>query len=392
MAARKDYPVLQHIPRLDVLRALAFLSVFAFHLTARFAHTAVPWHGLFRDYSAWPRNIFFLFPLNFGWLGVALFYVLSGFCIHYATLRRRTPFTLRDFYWRRFLRIYPAYIVAVLVFSALAPWLPYHYFNVWQVVAHVLMVHNFLKATMFGIDGVLWSLAVEMQFYLLYPFLLHLARRWGGLDRCLVMSLALNVAFQIYFSFREQSFNPIRTTWGFPLMTWCCWILGACLADAHVHGRRLFPRGIPWLIFSGVMLVGVLNFKIACCQAFLFGSVFFTVLMQQYLLVRAPLFRVERMFLPVGLISYSLYLLHEPILMLVNAWGVRHHAFATPWQHAFFEIPVTTIILGLLSWASYYFLEVRAPAAIRDFAARRKLTAKPIPLPGPVLESPVREK
>ncbi len=381
----------RHIARLDVVRAVAFLAVFSFHLTARFSRMGVPWHKLFRDYSVWPRELFFLLPVAFGWLGVALFYVLSGFCIHYATLGRKTPFNVRDFYWRRFLRIYPAYIVVVFVFSLLAPWLPYRYFNFWQVLAHVLMIHNFLKATIFGIDGVLWSLAVEMQFYLLYPLLLLLARRWMGLDRCLVLSLILNVAFQLFFSFREDSWTPIRTTWGFPLMTWCDWIIGACLADAYVRGTRLFPRENLWLILSGLMLAGSVNFKILNCQSFLFGSVFFAVLLQRYLAVRAPLQWFERLFIPLGMISYSLYLWHEPLLLLVNKWGLDHHLFTTPLRHAAIELGMTIALVLPLAVASYYLLEIRAPAAIRNFVAKRKLTAKPLPLPGVVVESPLRD-
>jgi len=372
-----------HIDRLDVLRAISFLTVYAFHLAARFHHANVPFtDGRFRDYSVWPKDALFLLPAGFGWIGVAFFYVLSGFCIHYATLHRKGEFNTRDFYGRRFLRIYPAYIVVVLVCTALAPWLPYHYFNLGQVLAHVFMVHNFLKSTIFGLDGVLWSLGVEMQFYLLYPLLLILARRWGGMDRCLVFALVLNIAAQLYIGFiKHNGWNPVSVTWSFPLVTWCDWILGVCVAEAYVAGRRLFQAQYRWLVFSAVMLAVALDFRTLCSQGFLFGSVFFAVVLQLYLAVRAPLRWFERALIPVGVISYSLYLWHEPLMIEVDRAGAYLHLIATPWTHVAWDVLVTSVLLTLVAGASYYFLEVGAPKAIRRFMTRRHLAAPPLPGP-----------
>ena len=108
-----------HIARLDVLRALAFLGVFTFHMTGPFLFLKITWNGNWADFSAWPPVLYGLLPVAFGWLGVPLFFVLSGFCIHYSTLKRTAPFATGDFYWRRFLRIYPAYFVCVVVKTAL---------------------------------------------------------------------------------------------------------------------------------------------------------------------------------------------------------------------------------------------------------------------------------
>jgi peptidoglycan/LPS O-acetylase OafA/YrhL len=383
MSSGENVKLKAHIDRLDVLRAISFLTVYSFHLAARFRHANVPFtDGMFRDYSVWPKDALFLVPAGFGWIGVAFFYVLSGFCIHYATLHRREKFNIRDFYGRRFLRIYPAYIVVVLVCTALAPWLPYHYFNAGQVMAHVFMVHNFLKSTIFGLDGVLWSLGVEMQFYLLYPLLLSLARRWGGVERCLVMGLVLNVLAQLYIGFiKHNGWNPVSVTWSFPLVTWCDWILGVCVAQAYVEGRRLFKAEARWLVFSAVMLVAALNFRILCSQGFLFGSVFFAVVLQRYLAVRAPLQWFERALIPVGVISYSLYLWHEPLMMLINQAGMKLNVFVAPWAHVAWDVVVTSVLLTLIAGASYYFLEVGAPKAIRQFMTRKHLHAPPLPGP-----------
>ena len=386
MSSGENVKLKAHIDRLDVLRAISFLTVYSFHLAARFQHANVPFtDGTFRDYSVWPKDALFLLPAGFGWIGVAFFYVLSGFCIHYATLHRREKFSTRDFYGRRFLRIYPAYIVVVLVCTALAPWLPYKYFNVGQVVAHVFMVHNFLKSTIFGLDGVLWSLGVEMQFYLLYPLLLILARRWGGMDRCLVMGLVINVLGQLYLGYiKHGGWSPISVTWSFPLMTWCDWILGVCVAEAYVAGRRVFHAENLWLVFSAVMLAASLEFRMLNAEGFLFGSVFFAVILQRYLAVRVALRWFERALIPVGVISYSLYLWHEPLMILVDRAGTKLGLTGTPWTHVAWDVLVTSVLLTVIAGASYYFLEVGAPKAIRRFMTRRHLHAPPLPGPATV--------
>ena len=79
------------------------------------------WHGLWRDYSAWPVYAWPLLPVCWGSLGVALFFVISGFCVHYSFLHAKKPFVAREFFLRRFLRIYPAYFVALVVCAALMP-------------------------------------------------------------------------------------------------------------------------------------------------------------------------------------------------------------------------------------------------------------------------------
>lgn len=374
MPSSPDASRTQHIPRLDVVRALAFLAVYTFHFTGHFSNSRVPWNGFFRDYSIWPREFLFLLPIAFGWLGVTLFFVLSGFCIHYSTLCRKAAFTTGDFYWRRFLRIYPAYFACLVAVTALAPWLPNKYFNFGQVIAHVFMIHNFFKATFFGLNGSLWSLAVEMQFYLAYPLLLWLVQRKFGLGRCLVLALVCNVVCQVYFSLtgEDYQFSPVRTTWSFPLVTWCDWILGACLADAYVKGHRVFRHEGFWLVFSAIMLVLALQFKTLNAQSYLFGSVFFAVVMQIYLANRSPLHWFERLLIPVGLASYSLYLWHEPIVLLVNRWALNHDLTSNTLHHALFDVLVSTAILVPIATFSYHFLEVAAPAAIRRFAAKRK--------------------
>jgi peptidoglycan/LPS O-acetylase OafA/YrhL len=308
-------------------------------------------------------------------MGVALFFVLSGFCIHYAGFSRRT-FSARDFFWRRFLRLYPAYLVALIVFSCLEKWLPYRYFNVWQVVSHLLLIHNFTHATFFGINGSFWSLAVEAQFYLLYPLLLYANSKWG-MTRSVVAALGLNLIAFLYLSVTKAAPVPVHPTWSFPLVTWCDWILGAALAEAYVQRRRLFSHEKSWLVGSGLLLLLVLNVRWLNVESYLFGAVFFAVALQRYLALKTPLHFVERALVPVGIISYSLYLWHEPLIYLVNQAGAQLGLAGTREGHWAWNLGVTTVAVGLIATASFWLFEVRVPSMIRSFVSKRRSESSP---------------
>jgi len=365
--ANEVSPLSQHIVRLDVVRALAFLAVYSLHLVGTLH--SIGWKGPFRDFASWPREWWLLFPSNYGFLGVAMFFVLSGFCIHYANLRRGT-FSARDFFWRRFLRLYPAYFVALIVFACLERWLPFMYFNGWQIVAHLLLVHNLNHETFLGINGAFWSLGVEAQFYLLYPVLLAAVARWG-MARSVVIALALNFVCFLYNMGTHNTLAPVHPLWSFPLVTWCDWILGAALAEAYVQGRKLFPREKTWLVGSGLLLLVVVNVRFLNVQSYLFSSVFFTVALQRYLSWRSPLHFIERALVPAGLISYSLYLWHEPLIFLVRDLGTWLGILSTPWSRLAWTFCATTVVVGVVSSASYWLLEVRAPRWIRRMVASR---------------------
>lgn len=147
------------IPGLDGLRAIAFLIIFGFHT----------------DY------------LPFGWLGVQLFFVISGYLITGILLRMKETLPTREyflkFYVRRFLRIFPLYYFYLLLVFAVSTWLLTISYKpkVMKVVLDqiwyaFLYVYNFFSAYK-GYNSSpfldhLWSLSVEEQFYIFWPLLI----------------------------------------------------------------------------------------------------------------------------------------------------------------------------------------------------------------------------
>jgi peptidoglycan/LPS O-acetylase OafA/YrhL len=159
-----------HMDGIDVLRGAAVLAVLVFHGMA-YRAPAVEWGSRFADavygLTAW------------GWLGVNLFVVISGFLITGIlddTLRRKNFYG--RFYIRRALRILPAYLAVLLLAWATGFVTPNY------VVICILFLANmpgFFLRHGYLFYGPLWSLAVEEQFYLVWPALYRKLQRRGML-------------------------------------------------------------------------------------------------------------------------------------------------------------------------------------------------------------------
>ena len=182
---------------LDPMRGFAILAVFAFHCLRASNHyeNLFPWNGLFADVWNEPIYKIGLIPFDLGACGVAIFFVISGFCIHTSHSRRPDPW-FKSFLTKRALRIYPPYLVPLVVFAFVYPFgdtdlgIPKESTNFF---AHLFLVHNFFDLEIFsGINPSFWSIAVEAQLYLIYPIMFLLAR-WQGWRRTLLVCAAIEV-------------------------------------------------------------------------------------------------------------------------------------------------------------------------------------------------------
>jgi peptidoglycan/LPS O-acetylase OafA/YrhL len=157
----------KHVPALDGIRGFAAFSIFIAH----YAGGTHAFMGQLRYLAE---------PINFGWAAVSLFFVLSGYLISGILWDSiGTPNWWRRFYWRRFLRIFPLYYLAVLIaightigahglrsiFPGVLPYFVYLQ-NVPTVYPTLTKFPDVRSLSHF------WSLAVEEQFYLIWPFLL----------------------------------------------------------------------------------------------------------------------------------------------------------------------------------------------------------------------------
>ncbi|MEO5913120.1 MAG: acyltransferase [Luteolibacter sp.] len=313
-----------HIPFLDHIRGIAVLIVFLFHcLGIGYGYDSLKWNGWFYDFNADPTFLALL-PLTFGWVGVAIFFVVSGFCIHLSYERSRDK-SNAVFFLRRFFRIYPPYLVALLIFSCLPPW---HYipFNTLDSLvmfgSHMFLVHNFDAKLFSGICTTFWSVAIEFQLYLIYPILIWFVRKLSWTRTLLILGV-VEIAMRSYDAIFYEVYGTRGSYWiiGSPLYYWFSWSIGAAAADAFLLRRELPFAKVPPSVFL-ILMVITANIRPLSFFAFIFAALATICIMDRLLkgemkwTSMVPKWIADHLRFA-GLVSYSIYLLHFPVLTLV---------------------------------------------------------------------------
>ena len=362
----------RYIPGLDGLRALAILAVIACHLHLKM--------------------------VSGGFLGVTVFFVLSGYLITDLLSNewlRTGRIDLKSYWIRRAKRLLPAVftvIGTVLLWTEVSH--PDKLMQVWGLAKSALLYvsnwwlifHNVSYFEQFGMLnplGHLWSLGVEEQFYLLWPFLVMGGLIWGckrhylGL---LILAGALMSALLMYMLYQPGT-DPSRVYYGTDTRAFSL-LIGAAHAFAFPSRavfRKLSAKAGNLLDIVGALgLSGILLMMWRCgeYQAFLYhggmlllsllsAAVIAAVVMPGTLLGRilglAPLRWL-------GKRSYGVYLWHYPIIVLTNPI-VNTRGFQ--WSHAVLQV-VACLVIAALSWKileepilrgkfSFYFSKILRP-------------------------------
>ena len=359
----------KHLPALDSVRGVAILGVFCFHLVAASwgdGAEHLPWAGYLPNLHKVPSHLLWFYPCTFGWLGVSLFFVLSGFVIHYSTITAGKSFSVSSFYSRRFWRIYPPYLLALVVFYVMQVYLlpgsrqPFGIPNRASFVVHAVLLQDFSSQSFFLVNPSFWSIATEVQFYLVYPLLLLLRSRIG-MTRVLLgvmgFSLAMRILICIAKRHSAEAFDQTHLMlWASPMITIFDWTLGAFLADRFAHGKRVFPKSAGILLATGLLFVLSTVIRPMSIFSFQLGSLFCAVWIERVIWSERPLSIVEKPLIYLGICSYSFYLFHQPLLVLM----VRQFRVATnagPAVAALSCGPVIFLILLVLSLAIYHAIE-----------------------------------
>jgi peptidoglycan/LPS O-acetylase OafA/YrhL len=333
-------PPLRNIQLLDYVRGIAILAVLLDHVVKSvYGYEVLPWDGIFRSFSV-PTSFLWLLPFSLGTAGVAIFFVVSGFCIHLSFEQQGRQWG--GFFIRRLFRIYPAYL-AVLIFFTLffMETAQFHIQNnhvhlglglqvpqpegwFWgELLTHIFLVHNAHPDTFYGITGALWSLAIEAQLYLLYPVFRRIVGKFGW-RRAILLLAAVEFAIRAADGV-VQCLDGGNTTAGTivaaltrsPFSYWFSWAIGAWIADAFLKDEPLPFRNLRLIWWPGLI---VLSYLIKPFYPFWFPL--FAVLTALIISKRLSPSRREitfPAFLPnalakLGLWSYSLYLLHQLLL------------------------------------------------------------------------------
>ena len=331
---------MKKIPQLDAVRGLAVLLV------------------LVHNTDQYPSHLLHLISDN-GWMGVDLFFVLSGFLITGILLdTKQSEGYFRNFYARRCLRIWPLYYSVLLFMFVIVPFLrPSEAHAVFEARsspwwAFPVFLQNFLvpiPAMATGPLGVTWSLAVEEQFYLLWPLVVRFCTE-ARLRKIAIVVICLSPVLRFYLSphqvniysntfcrldglmagaflalvIRSVSFSPAE----FLTRAWITFLVTVPLAltvETAFHAR--------WIVFSLTALASV---------SFVYLALFSPQRWLQSVLT-------NRFMVYTGTISYGIYLLEKIPLDAARTFHLD--------KHRFLVLPITTVVTFALATMSWNLLE-----------------------------------
>jgi peptidoglycan/LPS O-acetylase OafA/YrhL len=341
----------------DGLRALAALWVVLFHI---------------RAFSGARLGVFDLFVRS-GSTGVSLFLVLSGFCLYLPIARGGAEsFRVWRFLRRRATRLLPAYyaslvvILLVIVLAATQLGLtPLSGSGVAiQAATHLTMTHSLFPSTFYALNGAYWSLGLEWQLYLGLPLLVIGVRRFGlagTIAAVVVVNIAYRVGLQIAVDLHAIAAGSPLATDVLPNLLpgrWAEFGFGMVAASLHASGRlgRWAPRA-GWAILALVPLTTVAVLSVGSpVEHLIFGAVFF-LLVCIVVTGGTWLSRLVswRPLAAVGVMSYSLYLVHQPIVQSLT-FLLRHTG--SPLL-VFFEVLLCVPGILVVAWLFFVAVERR---------------------------------
>jgi peptidoglycan/LPS O-acetylase OafA/YrhL len=308
----------------DLLRGIACLWVIYCHFHGVWLNDVRP-HG-------WNFDTLLVRIAGFGGKGVDLFVVISGFCLFYPILQRwqaGKELRILSFYQRRAVRIFPVYfaVLAVSIVMVSVPFLRHHiaqYRGLRDAIPYVLLVQNYMPDYTGRINGPLWSVALECQLYLMMPVWVWMFRRHGPiLALATAATISVGAGLLGALGLRWGGFAPFANS-GLPVRliefvagmgaawfvlhprVWhaqaaaaliICTVPGAVLSQTHAGQRILGPVG-----------------------TLLWGTCFASLVVMACRMEDRQVFH-KAWLAPlawVGLISYSVYAIHFPIMLLLK--------------------------------------------------------------------------
>ncbi|SDW20653.1 acyltransferase family protein [Pseudomonas sp. NFACC08-1] len=357
----------QHIPAIDGLRALAVLSVIIFHAD-------------------------FLKALPGGFTGVDIFFVISGYVISQSlSARANLSFVayLADFYRRRFLRIVPALLSMLLVCGMLsAMFVPQAWLSAQNDrtgLAAFFGLSNFVLAwntdTYFSPSTQLnpythtWTLAVEEQFYLVFPLIHFLWLRYRERSKLVWTLLPLLALVSLAYSAFETRDHPHEAFYLLPSRFWEL-AAGAILFQMIATGRlaptspfvsQVALLGGLALVTSGLFLADERQFPFPWALITVSGTLLIIAAVAQE---TAPSSRLLRLLQSspatyIGRLSYSLYLWHWPVLVLLR--------WTTGLELLVVQLAYPVIVMALAA-ASYHWVETPLRTGDSMFQRRAWIT------------------
>ena len=379
-----------HIAALDGVRGIAILLVLVFHLSV---------------WGSSPADRLSFAITGFGGFGVDLFFVLSGFLITRILWTSRGPGGLKRFWIRRALRIWPLYLALLaglfVVLPLLKGWDEYPMPELWADRWYYWLHATNLATAVHRERGLpyntghLWSLAIEEQFYLVWPLIVWRIRTLKGLLRCSLATIGVAWALRVVIGgvfgddLTASLLMPTRMD-GFAF--------GAAIFALSAQGRLGRIRRPALIAIWPAVAVALAQFQTAwglvairLAASICHASVLAIVLTGSARLVDRPWLRLF------GKYSYGLYMIHMPLigvmvrftdwaktLPTVDGWSLP----ATLVNNA--GITAVSLALAMASYHLYeqHFLDLKEKWAPRPASIGVRLSASPTSGSGPEPSNP----
>jgi peptidoglycan/LPS O-acetylase OafA/YrhL len=352
---------------LDGLRGLAAFYVIFFHMGVLLKpltdHMSKPWRML-------------IHLTDHGHDAVVLFIVLSGFALMLPVARstdKQLRGGLREYIRRRAKRILRPYYAALAIFLILGLMWNYAFaragtvanpfmgsMSIAGIASHFVLIHNFSRPWAMTVDSPMWSVATEWQIYFFFPLVLLPIWRRTGIILPVLIGLLIGIA--------PVMLLPASTNFD----TFCPWFLAlfamgmaaADLANSPAHEHKLSPTA--WGILTLLLAVTVADLELCTpglwnrlaswAKDFLYGVVLASMLVYiarcqlsaRHSRAVLPRLLESRRLIALGAFSYSLYLVHLPIVQLTDIFLSQSHSPKIHVVALFIIAPAISLVVAYL--------------------------------------------
>jgi peptidoglycan/LPS O-acetylase OafA/YrhL len=293
----------KRLVNLDYLRGIAVFLILIAHLPDQSHHLIQP-------------NNVYIFLRSIGWVGVDIFFALSGFLISsifYKEFDKNGKIDIKKFYFRRFFRIHPplyTIILSIYIFRSYFVVIPKPQIS--SVLGEITFTQNYWNSIL----GITWSLAVEEHFYLIAPFLMNYFYRKNILKESIIgfILLFLTIRFSGYLLGESPAKLYVLSHYRFDSI----WL--GCLTGWYYHYKKDIIRKYFCVQSKKIILILILIFGAIgreSCWNLTFGYTMISILTCIWIINYCDdQDRPKLMFYffkNMGDISYSLYLWHLPV-------------------------------------------------------------------------------
>lgn len=363
-----------HLPFLDGIRAVAALYVVVNHVSSQLV---LHWPKDKPSLDSSRLGHILKLLLAEGHTAVTAFIILSGFCL---MLPVASSGVLKggalNFFKRRARRILPPYYIALL-FSILVVLVLQNPRELATLpkdtLLHLLLVHDMWVQESNRINAALWSVAVECRIYLFFPLMVLAWRKWGGLRTTLFL---LAVSLPAQYALKWTPINPYA--WGtclhyfglFGLGMLTCDLASRRVWESNPLLERIFQWPTPLVFFVLWALLRERGpFFVRDIPAGLaFAS--FLILLCRYETGQARRFLSSAPMVYIGTFAYSIYLIHRPILDMLEHWVINRLDLAAVPTLAIFSVLCVAVVLPvsrLFFWCfERPFLNTKPPVPGRE--------------------------